>query len=236
MKRLVRASLGLLTLACAAALLTHFSSAPASAIAPVPVQVTNTPLPVQGTVNAHINNTTALPIAGTVGVSSLPAVQLSGTSPVSLSNTATTPIYVDADRAARSGFNAECFTGNVDTTAGQAQCALFNIPEGRQVVIESVSCQAELFAGEGPGDVQLIVPNVPLGGGGLTNVHHRLTLTKQAGDSTLDIWAMTTAFRVYGSSPTGFGDQGVYVFFRANPASPPPQGIFCHVSGYLVGQ
>ena len=223
MKKLVRATLALLGLGCAAALLTHLTGAPAAAVAPIPVSVTNTPLPV------HFNNT-ALGVSGTVAVSNLPAVQA-----VSFSNTATTPVYVDADRAARSGFNAECATPNVDSTYGQAQCTLFNIPDGRQVVIESVSCQAELYAGEGPGDVQLIVPNVSLTGA-YESVHHRLTLTKQAGDSTLDIWAMTTAFRVYGSSPSGYGDQGVYVFLRANPASPGPQDMFCHVSGYLVGQ
>jgi hypothetical protein len=235
MKKLLRASLAVLGLGCAAAVLTHLTGAPAAAVAPIPVQVTNTPLPVQGTVNAHINNTTALSVTGTVGVSSLPAVQLSGTSPVSLSNTATTPIYVDTDRAARNGFNAEC-SGTIDPVYGQMQCPLFTIPEGHQVVIESVSCQAALLAGDGPGDVQLIVPNVPLGGGGYVNVHHRLTLTKQAGDSTLDIWAMTAAFRAYGGAPNGVGDQPVFLFFRATPGSTFTPGAGCAVSGYLVGQ
>lgn len=241
MKRLVRSFLVLFGLGVAAALMSHFTSPPATAIAPIPVQVTNTPLPVQGTVNANVLNAVNVSgnvnanVAGTVAVSSLPAVQLSGTSPVSFSNTATTPLYVDVDASARQGFNAECFTGNVDPINGQASCSLLTIPAGRQIVIESVSCQAELFAGEGPGDVQLIVPNAPLGGGAPVNVHHRLTLTKQAGDATLDIWAMTTPFRVYGGAPSG-GSVGVGVFFRANPARPAPQDMFCHVSGYLVGQ
>ena len=59
----------------------------------IPVAVTNTPLPVQGTVNANVS--------GTVGVSSLPAVQLSGTPTVNLSTSPTAPLYVDADRSAR---------------------------------------------------------------------------------------------------------------------------------------
>jgi hypothetical protein len=81
MTRLARTSLALLGLGCAAAVIIHFTTTPASAVAPVPVQVTNTPLPVQGTVNAHINNAT-VPVSGSVAVSSLPPVQLSGTSPV----------------------------------------------------------------------------------------------------------------------------------------------------------
>jgi hypothetical protein len=229
MKRLAKPVLALFGLGCLAAMLSHFTNTPASAIAPVPVQVMNTPLPV----SAQINNTTALPISGTVAVSSLPAVQLSGVSPVSLSNTATSPIYADIDRAARNGFNAEC-NGTIDAS-GQTQCALFSIPEGSQVVIESVSCSAELAAGQGPGDTQLVVPNVPLGGGALSYVHHFLALSKQGGNGSIDIWAMTTPFRVYASSPTGYGDQPVFAFFRANPGSV-NQGIFCHVSGYLVGQ
>jgi hypothetical protein len=116
------------------------------------------------------------------------------------------------------------------------QCALFSIPEGSQVVIETLSCQAELVAGDGPGDVQLVVPNVPLGGGALTYVHHRPTLTKQASGNGVDIWASMSPMRVYGSSPTGYGDQPVFAFFRANYTATQSQGIFCHVSGYVVGQ
>lgn len=223
MKRLVRATLALLGLGCAAALLTHLTGAPAAAVAPIPVSVTNTPLPV------HLNNT-AVPVSGTVAVSNFPATQ-----PITFSNTATTPVYVDADRSARNGFNAECVTDNVDPTYGQAQCLLFSIPEGHQVVIETLSCSAEFAAGDGPGDVQLVVPNVPLGGGPLTYVHHRPTMTKQASGNGVDIWASMSQMRVYGSSPTGYGDQGVYAFFRANPSGV-TQDMFCHVSGYEVGQ
>ena len=193
----------------------------------VPVNVTNPSLTVQGNVNANVS--------GTVGVSSLPAVQLAGTPAVQLSNTSTTPVYVDSDRDARNGFNASCSTGNIDPVYGQASCSLFTIPAERQVVIETISCQAELYAGEGPGDVQLIVPNVLVAGGGSGQVSHFLTLTKQAGDSTLDIWRTTTPLRAYGSAPTQ-GSVDIGLFFRANPSSPNPQGIFCTISGFLVGK
>lgn len=203
------------------------SAAAATAVPSIPVNVTNPVITVQGNVNASVN--------GTVGVSSLPAVQLAGTPAVQLSNTPTTPVYVDSDRAARNGFNASCTTPNIDSVSGQASCSLFAIPAGRQVVIETISCQAELFAGEGPGDVQLVVPNAPPAAGAPDHVSHFLTLTKQAGDATLAIWRITTPLRAYGSAPTQ-GSVDISLFFRANPASPNPQGIGCTISGFLVAQ
>jgi hypothetical protein len=191
------------------------------------VKVVNTPLPVQGSVNANVT--------GTVSVSSLPAVQLSGTPTVKLATTPTTPVYVDADRPARNGFNVWCSTGNIDSVHGQASCSLLTIPAGRQVVIETISCQAELFAGEGPADVQLTVPNTPFTPGGPGGVSHFLTLTKQSSSPNLDIWRMTTPLRAYGSAPAQ-GSANIGLFFRANPARPNPQGIFCTISGYMVGQ
>ncbi len=199
----------------------------ASASLAIPVTVTNTPLPVQGTVNANVT--------GTVGINSLPAVQLAGTPSVQLASSPTLPVYVDAERAARNGFNASCFTGNVDPVYGQASCSVLTIPAGRQVVLETISCQAELAAGQGPGDVQLIVPNTPFTPGGPDHVSHLLTLTKQAGDSSIDIWRMTSPLRAYGSAPAQ-GSVDIGVFFRANPSASVNQGILCTVSGYLVSQ
>lgn len=200
---------------------------PTASLPSVPVTVTNPSLVVQGNVNANVN--------GTVGVNSLPAVQLAGTPAVRLSNTPTTPVYVDADRAARNGFNASCSTPNIDPASGQSSCSLFTIPAGRQVVIETISCQAELAAGEGPGDVQLIVPNQPIIAGMPDHVSHFLTLTKQDTSSTVDIWRLTTPLRAYGSAPEQ-GSVSVGLFFRGDPASSSPQGIFCTISGFLVGQ
>lgn len=198
-----------LVLAAATLILTN--SVPARAATPsVPVTVTNTPLPVQGT------------------------VQVTGTPAVQVTSSVTAPVYVDADRPARNGFNASCFTGNVDAVYGQASCTLFSIPAGRQVVIETISCQAELYAGDGPGDVQLIVPNTPLLGGA-DHVSHMLTLSKQASSASLDIWRMTTPLKAYASAPAQ-GSTAVGLFFRANPARPGPQDMICTVSGYLVGQ
>lgn len=204
---------GLVALATTLVLIKPGSADAAATPPAIPVNVVNTPLPVQGSVNANIT----------------------GTPTVKLNTTPTTPLYVDAERPARNGFNVSCFTGNVDSVNGQAACSLLSIPAGRQVVIETISCQAELFAGEGPGDVQLIVPNTPFTAGGPDHVSHLLTLTKQASTPSLDIWRMTTPLRAYGSAPAQ-GSVNVGVFFRANPASPGPQDMSCTISGYLVGQ
>ena len=204
---------GLVVLTTALGLINTGSVGAAPAPPVVPVSVQNTPLPVQGNVNATVTNT--------------PTVRVN--------TTPTTPVYVDADRPARNGFNVSCFTGNVDGD-GQASCNLLAIPAGRQVVIETISCQAELYAGEGPGDVQLIVPNTPFTPGGPDHVSHLLTLTKQASAPGLDIWRLTTPLRAYGSAPAQ-GSVNVGLFFRANPAHPgTPQDMTCTISGYMVGQ
>jgi hypothetical protein len=109
------------------------------------------------------------------------------------------------------------------------------IPAGRQVVIQTVSCQAELSAGQGPADVQLIVPNTPFQPGYPDHVSHLLTLTKQAGNSAVDIWRMTTPLVAYGSAPAA-GSVDIGLFFRANYSSSATQSIICAMSGYLVGQ
>jgi hypothetical protein len=233
LKKSISLALGLVILAAVAVVMTAGkvgasptlnSLAAASTTPSIPVAVTNTPLPVSiagtPTVNANIGT---------------PNVNINGTPTVNVNSSATAPVYVDADRSARNGFNASCFTGNVDPTYGQASCTLLTIPAGRQIVIETISCQAELYAGHGPGDVQLIVPNTPFAPGMSDHVSHLLTLTKQAGDATLDIWRMTSPLRAYGSAPAQ-GSVDVGVFFRADPTLPGPQDMICTISGYAVGQ
>jgi hypothetical protein len=204
---------GLVVLTTALGLLNTGSVGAASTPPSIPVTVQNTPLPVQGNVNATVTNT--------------PTVRVN--------TTPTTPIYVDADGPARNGFNVSCFTGNVDS-AGQASCHLLSIPAGKQVVIETISCQAETYTGEGPADVQLVIPNTPAAGGP-DPVSHFLTLTKQDSAGNLDIWRMTTPLRAYGSAPAA-GAVNIDLFYRANSAhlSITPQDLFCAISGYMVGQ
>jgi hypothetical protein len=202
-------------------------AATAASTLSVPVNVTNPSLSVTGNVNANVT--------GTVGVSSLPAVQLAGTPAVQLSTTSTTPVYVDSDRSARNGFNASCSTGNIDPVYGQASCSVFTIPAGREVVIETISCQAEVPAGQGPGDVQLVIPSAASNSTVSRNNSHFLALSKQDGNASLEIWRITTPLRAYGSAPAQ-GTADISLFFRGDPSAPNPQGLFCTISGFMVGQ
>lgn len=208
------------------------TSKPAPAAPPipsVPVTVVNNPLNVQGTVNANVS--------GTVAVSSLPAVTLSGTPSVNLSTSPAAPLYVDADRPARNSFSASCDTPNVDSTYGQASCVIFTIPAGRQVVIESVSCNAELAAGQGPGQADLIIPNIPYGAAPTSaqGYYFPLPMARQASGNGVDILALMTPIRAYGGAPTG-GSVDIGVFFRAQPNASVSQAISCTIAGYVVPQ
>jgi len=235
-KKALTLCLGLVILATAAALISganlKASTPPpivAATITSVPVVVTNTPLPVTGSVNIG---------TPTVNVGSLPAVQLSGTPAVSFTNTPNTPIYVDTDRPARHSFDATCATSNDDETSGQASCTLFTIPQGAQVVVETVSCTAEVAAGQGPASADLVVPNVPYGASpasGASEYLFNLAMTKQTNSSSgVDIWGITNEVHIYGGAPTG-GSVDIGVFFRASlPNLSPPQGMFCSISGYVV--
>lgn len=225
--RYIRPTLGITLAVFTAGLLPAQTVKPAAALPSVPVTVTNPAVTVQGNVNANVS--------GTVGVSSLPAVQLSGTPTVQLNSNPTSPAYVDADRPARNGFNAACSSGRIDPVYGEASCTLFTIPAGRQVVLETISCQAELPAGQGPGDVQLVVPNAAGNSGGAQQVSHFLALSKQAGSPVVDIWRVTTPLKAYGSAPAG-GTVDIGIYFRGDPTSSAPQGLFCTISGYLVGK
>lgn len=89
-----------------------FSTPCVWAQASLPVRVTNTPLPVQGSVNAVITNP-SVPVSGTVNVSSLPAVQLSGTPAVTVENADTSPVPIrDVDHPANEPFSASLCTFN----------------------------------------------------------------------------------------------------------------------------
>ena len=202
MKKLRSVLLGTLCLCILAVAISLLTSAPAPAaptVPTIPVAVMNTPLPV----NASISGTPS------VNVSSLPAVQLSGTPTLNLNSTPGSPLYVDADRPARNSFSAACDTQNYDSTSGQASCTILTIPAGRQVVIESVACTAEVAAGQGPAQADLIIPNIPFGsaaGAGAVPYYVPLAMTWQtlnAAGGGVDMWALTNQVRLYGTAPSG---------------------------------
>lgn len=98
LKKSISIALGLRVLATVAVVITTGTVGASPSLVPIaaapptpaiPVAVTNTPLPVSGTVNANINGTP------TVNVNSLPAVQLSGAPNVNLATSSTSPVFVE---------------------------------------------------------------------------------------------------------------------------------------------
>lgn len=105
-------------------------------------------------------------------------------------------------------------------------------------MIETVGCTAEVAAGQGPAQADLVVPNIPYGASpasGASEYLFNLAMTKQTNSSSgVDIWGITNQVHIYGGAPTG-GGVDIGVFFRASlPDLSPPQGMFCSISGYVV--
>lgn len=217
MMRLVRPMLALLGLGCAAAVLAHFTGAPASAAAPTPVQVTNTPLPVQGTVNARAVILNTVPVTG--------SVSLAG-------NSSATPAYVDVDRSARNGFGATCYIQQVDSTTGQATCPLLTLSPGQEVVIETVTCSALIATGNVP-DLELIMDAPALGGGGTVSLDHFLPLARAGGDSVIEFWRFASPLRVYATAPAS-GSADISAFLSVTPSGSVRQNATCSIAGYVV--
>src|SRR5450759_3881323 len=93
MRRIVNFTAVVLALGILAVSLSWVASKPVDAAVAAAVQVVNTPLPVQGNVNATVT--------GNVG--------LTGSPTVTIGNSATSPVPVrDADNAARSPFAGSC--------------------------------------------------------------------------------------------------------------------------------
>jgi hypothetical protein len=94
-----------------------------------PVRVTNTPLPVQGTVG--VNNFPAnQTVSGTVNVGNFPSA-----SSVQLSNAASSPVPIrDVDSSGQFYFGADCFMYETDVN-----CVLLNVPSTANAVIETIS-------------------------------------------------------------------------------------------------
>ena len=119
--------------------------------ASLPVKVTNTPLPVQGSVNAVITNP-SVPVSGTVNVSSLPAVQLSGTPTVTVGNLETSPALIrDVDRPSNEPFSGSiCILNGSGVDPCDSPHSGFGVPTTtsgktvKRLVIEYVSGSCEM--------------------------------------------------------------------------------------------
>jgi hypothetical protein len=182
------------------------------------VNVINAQLPVVGSVNSHITNT-VVPISGTVNVNSMPAINLS--------NTSTTPLFVDPDSSARSAVAAVCSA--IFDANGSASCTLTTVPNGQILVVDTISCVAGTVQGGLVTPLVLSFNAIPVGGGAATSFFHQLALTKVGGDAEDgDFWGLTTQVRIY---MTGS------VFLRGQIGTVPNNfggSMGCEISGHMV--
>lgn len=171
----------------------------------VPVKVTNTPLPVQGSVNASVTGTVNASQNGawSVGVNNFPPTQLvsfNGAQPVSFSNTATTPVFNrDVDNGTNpfqqhlvldNGFVNPTFPG---TGCTLTQCqANFDIPAGMRLVVEDVTARVQGASG------QKYIADVIVNG----DIAIWLVLNFQGSFSSIDIFTASQQMRVYADETT----------------------------------
>jgi hypothetical protein len=182
-----------------------------------------------------IINTTAqpVPVSGTVAVSTLPAVTLSGTSAVSFSNTSSTPLFVDTGDTTRSGIGASC-DSSFDS-AGFAQCVIATVPAGQILVIETITCSASVATGSQIVPIVLNMGGTPIGGGAPISLNHRLLLTRSATNGSLDYYGITTPVRMYAAGGTD-GSTNVSVFVGVGTSTANVGDLGCAISGHIVNR
>ncbi len=119
-----------------------------------PVIVKNTPLPVSGTVgisgtpNVNVKNT-PLPVSGTVGISGTPNVNVSNMPTVGIdSMNNTVRIARDAENPARQPFRASPPPVPLNVGVVGRSATLTIVPAGKRLVIEYVSVQGDVPAGQ----------------------------------------------------------------------------------------
>jgi hypothetical protein len=186
------------------AMATNIFSTPSMwAQASLPVRVTNTPLPVQGSVNAIITNP-SVPVSGTVNVSSLPAVQLSGTPTVTVGNAETSPVLIrDVDHPANEPFSAATCSEN--NSGGLPQPCLpdlhrsFVVPTTvsgktvKRLVIEYISGHCEGTPGTYLLDLRVGV-DVSLASG---RIHHLVPVLLPNVNGAGNVYAVAQQTRIY---------------------------------------
>lgn len=249
MKKITRIILAGLGLSLVSFVLAFFNSRPTSGQLPppvVPVRVTNTPLPVQGSVSASISNT--VPVSGNVnasesgawnvGVNNFPATQnvsFNGAQPVSFSNTPSTPLFNrDTDNPARQPVIGGCGLPNVTPPAAgafltcnltlitESGAPLTTVPAGQRLVIETVTGLAEMPTGTIPARFLLI-----------TQIANQMipwvTVPQKIGAETqfYDMYAVSEQLRLY-------ADPGTTVVFQFEPTTNQQITAVVNISGYLV--
>ncbi len=224
---LIALSFGIVTLA-----LSLVPSKPAGAAGSAPVMVTNTPLPIQGTVNAAQSGAWNVGINGTpsVNVAGLPAVQFNGAQPVTFSNAEANPIFTrDVDSAVRHPI-VRFVCSDVGTPGSNCGSSpnFFTVPSGARLVIEQVDGTCTQYSGTNVTGVGIkIQADTPISG-----PEHSVPLPFHGNSSDALILNFSQLTRIYAEPETTVSARLIGSFVS------PGSGAICQVtvSGYLVNQ
>jgi hypothetical protein len=213
---------------------------PAQAAPGAPVIVTNTPLPVQGSVNANVtgtvnaNVTNTVPVSGTVAVSSVGSlppvsgtVSLSGTPNVNVVNTESGPVPVEPDAAAaRLRFASRCIlSGPISPFADSLNsCASVSLSAYR-LALETVSLSVTVPSGTVIENALYGVFQAPPAS---TIPMGFVVLTKVGSDATRDFYVGTAPVKGYFFDGEAVGC-GITTAFPTGSLQ-----MECDVSGHLV--
>jgi hypothetical protein len=176
---------------------------------PAPVIVTNTPLPVQGIVNAAQS--------GTWGVN---AAQSGAWNVGITGNTSANPLFVrDADNPAKQPFNSQC-----GVNLGNGLCDFAAVPAGKELVVEMFSVLVLMNIGDRPLQANLL--GTANGTGYVLNYPLSFNGTQTG---VADIWVvqqpLTRAYADPDAAPPS-----CFVGTILGQA----QSATCEISGYLV--
>jgi hypothetical protein len=186
-----------------------------------PVKVVNTPLPVTGNITGTISGTVAAQQSGAwnVGINGTPSVTVSNfpsTQPVSISNTSTTPLYVDI--AESNPYQSTCQEVLTDTAS--PTCNLSAVPTGDRLIIESAS----FLAATTNSSINLQVAGIVGAGGDVVDVPMVQSPSTALGHT------YSNTVRVVFFVPAGTTPKCVASF----DANDPTNQVRCTVTGHLV--
>ncbi|HMK21849.1 MAG TPA: hypothetical protein VK466_05910 [Terriglobales bacterium] len=242
MKKIVSLSAGLIVLGTLAVLVgtgtvgasPRLNSVVAAPPTPaIPVTVTNTPLPVSGTVTASLNGTPTVSVAspvtvsGSVGITGNPAVTL-------LNNNEITPVYVETE--ANPAYFVQTGTCALSSTltpyqSTQNNCTTFTsggFGVNYRLAVQNTSMAVQVPAGT-------VVQNAYLGmvNGASVAAFSFIPLTKMGSDQNFDYYVGTANVHLYYATNQPLGC-GITTSPSPNAVASNILSIQCTTNGHLV--
>ncbi len=174
-----------------------------------------------------------------------PAFNANIVNPVTVQNTMATPLFVSAPALPSSGMGSSCDIRQAPGASSPTlQCQLSVVPAGKVLVIETMTCFAQVVDGTPFNGLVLTVgaPNPLLPGAGkLATLNHFIPLTRNpSGDyGGINAYAVISPVRIYafGGDPATGGSVPIYVFGNVgiNPTNTLPS-LGCTISGHFEAQ